>query len=77
VPDLLTLAFFAFCVGVVGFGLYRGLKPLDRLRRRWTTDIQLIGPEQPVRRGEEVEAQVTIARLEGLDAADVGVVCTE
>jgi len=77
VPDLQTLAFIVFFVAVVSIGLSRSWRPLDRLRRRRTTDLRVEAAGQPVRRGDHVEALVTITSLRDLGSPEVGVVCTE
>ena len=76
-PDLETLAFIVFFVAVVSIGLSRSWRPLDRLRRRLTTEMRVEAGGQPVHRGEEVEALVTITSVRDLGSPEVGVVCTE
>jgi hypothetical protein len=52
--------------------------PLDFVRRRLTKGLQLsAGSQEKVRRGEQVEALVTITRPHGLGDLAVGLVCTE
>ena len=51
--------------------------PLDFLRRRQARGFQIGVSDQDVRRGEEVEALVTISRARGLGDVEVGLVCTE
>ena len=53
------------------------LKPIDLLRRRLTRGLQVGASDQEVRRGEEVEALVTISSARGLGDIEVGLVCTE
>ena len=59
-------------------GLERKLShPLDFVRKRQTRGLQVDGGEHGVRRGEEVEALVTISNPEGLGDLSAGLVCTE
>jgi hypothetical protein len=51
--------------------------PVDFLRRRLTRGLQVSIGAQEVRRGDEVEALVTISSSRGLGNLEVGVVCTE
>lgn len=51
--------------------------PLDLVRRRRTRGLQVDAGEHGVRRGEEVEALVTISSSKGLGDVEVGLVCTE
>jgi hypothetical protein len=51
--------------------------PLDFVRQRRTRGLQVDAGEHEVRRGEEVEALVTISSPEGLGDLEVGLVCTE
>jgi hypothetical protein len=53
------------------------LKPIDLLRRRLTRGLQVGAAAQEVRRGEEVEALVTISSARGLGDVEVGLLCTE
>ena len=53
------------------------LNPLDRLRQRLTDGLEVAAATHEVRRGEELEATVTIADPEGLGDIEVGIVCTE
>jgi hypothetical protein len=53
------------------------LNPIDLLRRRLTRGLQVAASDQEVRRGEEVEALVTISSARGLGDVEVGLVCTE
>ena len=76
-PDLQTLAFIVFFVSVVSIGLARSWRPLDRVRRRTTTELRVEAGEQPVRRGQQLEALVTITSVRELGSPEVGVVCTE
>jgi hypothetical protein len=50
---------------------------LDFLRRRLTSGLQVEASKGEVRRGEEVEALVTISSSRGLADVEVGLVCTE
>jgi hypothetical protein len=54
----------------------RTLKPLDLLRRRLTSCLE-IDADQAVSRGDEVEARVTISDAAKAGSVEVGVVCTE
>ena len=56
---------------------FRLSRPLDFFRQRRTRGLQVDAGEGEVRRGEEVEALVTISSPEGLGVLEVGVVCTE
>lgn len=58
-------------------GRGREVHPLDLLRRRLTSGLQVGTSDQVVRRGDEVEALVTISSPEKLGDVEVGVVCTE
>lgn len=51
--------------------------PLDFVRQRTTRGLQVDGGEHGVRRGEEVEALVTVSSARGLGDLEVGVVCRE
>jgi hypothetical protein len=51
--------------------------PLDFVRQRRTRGLQVDAGVHGVRRGEEVEARVTIASPKGLGDLEVGLVCTE
>jgi hypothetical protein len=51
--------------------------PLDFLRRRLARGFQIGASDQDVRRGEEVEALVTISNARGLGDVEVGLVCSE
>jgi hypothetical protein len=51
--------------------------PLDFLKRRLTTGLAVDASEKEVRRGEEVDALVTISNLRDLRDVEVGLVCTE
>jgi hypothetical protein len=53
------------------------LRPIDLLRRRLTRGLQLSVAAQEVRRGDEVEAFVTITNTRALSNVEVGLVCTE
>jgi hypothetical protein len=53
------------------------LKPVDLLRSRLTRGLQVGASDPEVRRGEEVEALVTISSARGLGDVEVGLVCTE
>jgi hypothetical protein len=54
----------------------RTVKPLDVLRRRLTSCLE-IDADQAVSRGDEVEALVTISDAAKAGSVEVGVVCTE
>ena len=56
---------------------FRLSRPLDFVRQRRTRGLQVDAGEGEVRRGEEVEALVTISSPEGPGVLEVGVVCTE
>jgi hypothetical protein len=51
--------------------------PLDLVRQRRTRGLQVAGGEHGARRGEEVEALVTISSSRGLGSIEVGLRCTE
>ena len=73
---------FAIFVGawLVFWLCYHGIRwLLDRRRRAIGREIGLDveAVEQPVRRGQELEALLDIATPEGLGSVEVGVVCTE
>jgi hypothetical protein len=53
------------------------LHPVDALRKKLTRGLQVGAGDQEVRRGEEVEALVTIFNARGLGDIEVGLVCTE
>jgi len=59
------------------FGKGREVHPLEALRRRLTRGLEVAASDQEVRRGEEVEALVTISSARKLADIEVGVVCTE
>lgn len=58
-------------------GRGREVHPLDLLRRRLTRGLQVTAGKQVARRGEEVEALVTISSPGKLGNVEVGVACTE
>jgi hypothetical protein len=60
---------FRFSVGKI--------RPLDILRRRLTRGLEVATDDQPVRRGGDVEALVTISNARKLGDLEAGVVCTE
>jgi hypothetical protein len=63
---------------LVGARLERELlHPIDHLRRRMTRGLHVGASDRPVRRGEQLEAHVTISRPERLGDVEVGLVCTE
>jgi hypothetical protein len=74
IPVVLFLGYFAlrrrYRVGLLDH-------PVDFLRRRMTRGLRVSTGAQEVRRGEEVEALVTISSSRGLGNLQVGVVCTE
>jgi hypothetical protein len=51
--------------------------PVDLLRRRLTSGLEVGASEQAARRGDEVEALVTVSNPRGLGDLEVGLVCTE
>lgn len=53
------------------------VRPVDLLRRRLTSGLEVGASEQAARRGDEVEAHVTISSARGLGDVEVGLVCTE
>jgi hypothetical protein len=58
--------------------LERGfLHPIDYLRRRGTRGLQVGASDQEVRRGEDLDARVTISGSGGLGEVEVGLICTE
>ena len=59
------------------FGKSREAHPLEALRRRLTRGLEVAASDPEVRRGEEVEALVTISNARKLADVEVGVVCTE
>jgi len=63
-------------MGLQGLGHHLS-HPLDFVRRRRTRGLQVDAGVHGVRRGEEVEALVTIASAKGLGDLEVGLVCTE
>ena len=58
-------------------GRGREVHPLDALRRRMTSGLQVGVSDQVARRGEEVAALVTISSPGKLGDVEVGVICTE
>jgi hypothetical protein len=58
-------------------GRSREAHPLDLLRRRLTSGLEVAAGNQVAHRGEEVEALVTISSPGKLGNVEVGVVCTE
>jgi hypothetical protein len=58
-------------------GRGREAHPLDVLRRRLTSGLQVTASNQVARRGEEIEALLTISSPGKLGKVEVGVVCTE
>lgn len=53
------------------------VRPLDLLRRRLTRGLDVAAPDREVRRGEQIEALVTIGDPRELGDVEVGLVCTE
>jgi hypothetical protein len=53
------------------------LHPIDYLRGRMTRGLEVGASDRSVRRGEAVDAHVTIANPERLGHVEVGLVCTE
>jgi hypothetical protein len=58
-------------------GRGREAHPLDLLRRRLTSGLQVAAGNQVAHRGEEVEALITISSPGKIGNVEVGVVCTE
>jgi hypothetical protein len=58
-------------------GKDREIHPLEFLRRKLTRGLEVTTSDQPVRRGGEVEALVTVSNASKLGNIEVGVVCTE
>jgi hypothetical protein len=54
-----------------------GVGPLDFLRKRLAKGLQVGASRQELRRGEQVDALVTILSARGLGQVEVGLVCTE
>jgi hypothetical protein len=54
-----------------------GANPLDLVRKKLTSGLQVDAAEGPVRRGGEVEALVTISDPAKAGSVEVGLVCTE
>jgi hypothetical protein len=54
-----------------------GVGLLDFLRKRLAKGLQVGASEQELRRGEQVDALVTISSARGLGKVEVGLVCTE
>ncbi len=63
-------------MGLQGLGHHLS-HPLDFVRQRRTRGLQVDAGVHGVRRGEEVEALVTISSPTGLGDLEVGLVCTE
>jgi len=63
-------------MGLQGLGHHLS-HPLDFVRQRRTRGLQVDAGVHSVRRGEEVDALVTITSPKGLGDLEVGVVCTE
>jgi hypothetical protein len=55
----------------------REVHPLNHLRRRLTSGLEVGTSEEEVRRGEEIDALVTISSVRRLRDVEVGLVCTE
>lgn len=53
------------------------MHPIDYLRRRGTRGLQVGASDQGVRRGEDLDARVTISSSGGLGGVEVGLICTE
>ena len=53
------------------------MHPIDYLRRRGTRGLQVGASDQEVRRGEDLDARVTISSSGGLGEVEVGLICTE
>jgi len=54
-----------------------GGKPLDLMRKRLTSGLEIEATGEPIRRGDDVEALVTISDPAKVGSVEVGVVCTE
>lgn len=63
-------------MGLQGLGHHLS-HPLDFVRQRRTRGLQVDAGVHGARRGEEVEALVTISSPKGLGDLEVGLVCTE
>jgi hypothetical protein len=50
---------------------------LDLVRRKLTSGVEIAAAEGPVRRGDQVEALVTISNAAKVGSVEVGLVCTE
>ena len=51
--------------------------PMDALRRKMTTGLDLEAGQDEVRRGDELQVRVTVSRPEQLGDVELGLVCTE
>jgi hypothetical protein len=74
------LFFIGFAVVFVSVGGYHGVRALLAWRQRRmgsALGLRVEADEPTVRRGEELQAFVTIPNAEGVEAVEVGVVCTE
>jgi hypothetical protein len=68
---------FRLASGALERRLERGLlHPIDFLRTRMTRGLQVCAGNRPVRRGEHVDAHVTISRPRGVERVEAGLVCT-
>ena len=63
--------------GLPQLGRGREAHPLDLLRRRLTSGLEVAAGNQVAHRGDEVEALVTISSPGKIGNVEVGVVCTE
>ena len=53
------------------------VNPLDLVRRKLTSGLEVTADRSEARRGEQIEARVTVAEPEQLGDVEVGLVCTE
>ncbi len=81
IPVVLILGYAAVRRRLRGrYWIFRGGlldHPVDFLRRPLTKGLQVSTGAQEVRRGDEVEALVTISRSSGLGNVEVGLICIE
>jgi hypothetical protein len=68
---------FRVASGALERRLERGLlHPIDFLRTRMTRGLQVCAGDRPVRRGEHLDAHVTISRPGSVERVEAGLVCT-
>jgi hypothetical protein len=81
IPIVLIAGFLAVFAGASYLIFFRDRGVLDRrldfLRRGLTKGFEVGVGEQQLRRGEEVEALVTVSHSRGLGDLEVGLICTE